>query len=650
MNKRFIADAMGAMMLVAGALVLRAKEPTVMTVNGRNVPLSEFEYLYLKNQAQTQLQPLDEYVDIFKLYKLKVADALNLGLDTTQTFRDEYAQYRNELAAPYMTDSAYLQNFVNEAYDFYTYQVNPSHIMMMKTTDDLENRASVNRLDSIRRLIIANKADFTTMARQFSQDRGSSSMGGELGWTNNPNYPYAFLKTIYTLPQGEVSEVVESPMAYHLIMVNGKRKHSGYLSAAHIMLRFNPSDTTANYEQHLKNRIDSIYNVIAANPEKYEEMAVRYSDDKGSGMKGGKLDPFPMGAYPQPFDSVAFSLSDNQISRPIRTPYGWHIIKRFGMRPLETRSQMNDQLTAIVTNPRDIRAELLANRQLENLGKEFGLKPVKKSLNIIDTYIATNGIDSLFLPKMQKTLGKSPLYTYKGGNLTIADMQQQLQNLVNLDPQFASEEFHRRANTALRHKLQPLKELALEENNPEYRNLLHEFRDGSLLYEAGKIRVWDKAATDTVGLRQYFESHRGDYTWQQPRVKGYFIQVTSDSVMQLVKQRIKELKPEQYIPVLRKEFDKQLQIDRVLAQKGLSPMIDYLAFDGDQSTSTSVYYPVFFMADMKILNAPEEMADVRGLVITDYQNYLMQQWEDNLKEQYPVVVNEKVLKKVKTTK
>ena len=188
MKKRLI-TALSLAMLVAGILVLRAKEPTVMTVNGHDVPLSEFQYLYLKNQQQTQLQPIDEYVEIFKLYKLKVNDALAMGLDTTKAFRDEYAQYRNELAQPYLTDSAYLEKLVKEAYDMYTVQVNPSHIMLSKSTNGAENRKVVNKLDSIRNLIVSGKMTFEEAAAQFSDDRGSKREGGKLGWTNNPQLP-----------------------------------------------------------------------------------------------------------------------------------------------------------------------------------------------------------------------------------------------------------------------------------------------------------------------------------------------------------------------------------------------------------------------------------------------------------------------------
>ena len=194
----------------------------------------------------------------------------------------------------------------------------------------------------------------------------------------------------------------------------------------------------------------------------------------------------------------------------------------------------------------------------------------------------------------------------------------------------------------------PLKEASLASANPDYRNLLNEFRDGSLLYEAGRQRVWDRAANDTAGLQQYFQLHQGDYTWQKPRAKGYLIQTVNDSTAALIKARMAQLQPSEYVSTLRKEFGRDIQIDRVLAPKGVSSQVDFLAFDGPEANPSDTRFHTFWMADMKVLDTPEELSDVRGLVIADYQNYLMQQWEDELREKYPVTVNKAVLSKVRT--
>lgn len=643
MKKRLTGAAL-AVAILAAASASQAKDATVMTVNGHAVPLSEFEYLYLKNRQQTALQPLDEYLEIFKTYKLKVADALALGLDTTAAFRSEYAQYRSELAQPYLVDSAYLNELIEEAYERYQTQEHARHIMLAKGPDAAANRRAVERLDSIRAVLAAG-GDFAELATRFSQDRETARRGGDLGWMANPGLPYAFQTAVSTLPVGTVSEIVESPVGYHLILVEGRRPNAGYLSASHIM-KMVPASATAEQQAAAKAQIDSIYAVIVADPEKFEEMAVRYSDDTNTGPRGGIMPPFPQGVYPHDFDSVAFSLADGTFAAPVRTPFGWHIIKRFSMRPLESLAQMRDRLSQTVTNPADIRADMIAARQLRTLGRQFGLRPVKKSWDVVNAYIAAHGIDSSFYPSVSGLLKGAPLYKYKGGQLTLADMAPQLSMLVVADPEFGAAEFGKRADAALRQRLLALKEADLERTQPDYRNLLHEFRDGSLLYEAGRLRVWDRATADTVGLADYFDAHRGEYTWKEPRAKGYLIQVANDSVERLVKARLTELAPAEYVPVLRKEFPGTVQIDRVLIGRGGNAMIDYLMFGGPEVKPSNSRYANFFLYDAKVLEAPEELADVRGLVVADYQNFLMKEWEEELKEKYPVQVFPKVLGKV----
>ncbi|MDE6336924.1 MAG: hypothetical protein K2L34_10195, partial [Muribaculaceae bacterium] len=146
MNNKFLVGAG----LSVFALAMTAKDPVIMTVNGVDVPRSEFEYLYHKNsQQQLSPQPLKEYAEMFKVYKLKVADAKASGIDTTSAFRKEMAQYRRELAQPYLTDSLFLNRLVEEAAERSKEEVETSHIMLSKTRSEAENRKLKARMDSI---------------------------------------------------------------------------------------------------------------------------------------------------------------------------------------------------------------------------------------------------------------------------------------------------------------------------------------------------------------------------------------------------------------------------------------------------------------------------------------------------------------------
>lgn len=643
MKKLFIGAGCVATALTL-SLALYAKDPVVMTVNGEDVPLSEFEYLYKKNrQQQTELQPINEYAEIFKVYKLKVADAKALGIDTTAEFRREYEQYRTELAQPYLTDSVYIKELAREAYDRIPEEVEVYHIMRFKTRKAETDRASKALLDSVRGVLL-NGGDFSQLAADYSQDRGSNQRGGKVGWVVPMRFPYAFEKAAYALKEGEISEIVESPMAYHILMGGRHRANRGQMNASHIMTMVPPTASDAD-KAKAKARIDSLYQIVKNDPMRFEDVALRNSDDKNSARKGGILPPFYAGEMVEEFADAAFALTDGEISEPVRSQYGWHIIKRLELDPIDSYEKMESKLISSVTNPNDIRYAMINDRQREALAKEFKLKANDAVLKDVNSYIAANGIDSLFYDKYCVANAGNTLYTYSGNKkVTFADVAPVFSGYVDTDSEFAAKDFKDRVNSVVRKKLLDAKEAALEQTEPEYRNLLHEFRDGSLLYEVGRRKVWDKASNDTTGLREYFAAHRAEYTWTEPRVKGYLIQAVSDSVEQAIKARLAETDADDYVSVVRKEFAGKAQIDKVLAPKGANAMVDYCIFGGSDTRPSNSRYPNYFLYDFKLLDAPEEMGDVKGLVISDYQNQLETEWVEELKEKYPVVVNKKVLK------
>ena len=193
-------------------------------------------------------------------------------------------------------------------------------------------------------------------------------------------------------------------------------------------------------------------------------------------------------------------------------------------------------------------------------------------------------------------------------------------------------------------------EARLDRTVPDYHNLLKEYVDGSLLYEVSVRKVWDKAAKDTEGLAKYFEANKGNYTWKEPRAKGFLVQTANDSVAKLIQDRAITLGRDTLAQTIRKEFRTNAAIDKVLVAKGSNPMVDNIAFGGPKVTPKMADKPVYFMLDLRVITTPEEVNDVKGQVTTDYQNEFQQAWEEELRSKYPVTVNPKVLKQVKVAK
>ncbi len=642
MNKKFVAGAGAAIF----ALAMTAKDPVIMTVNGVDVPKSEFEYLYGKNsQQQLSQQPLEEYVEMFKLYKMKVEDAKAEGIDTTASFRKEMEQYRRDLAAPYLADSTYLDKLLKETYDRASREVEANHIMLFKSQNSAENAVKKQRMDSIRQALLSG-ADFAELAAKLSEDRGSSQRGGYMGYITAQQYPYAFEIAAYTTPEGEISGIVESPVGYHVLKGGKSRPARGKIQAAHILKMAQGNDPEINAKA--RHQIDSIYGIVKADPSKFSDLATRFSDDRGSARQGGMLPWFGSGEMVAEFDSVAFSMPDNSISEPFRTAFGWHIINRIASRPIPSMAQMKPEFLARVTNPQDDRYVLVRDNQSARLADIHKGKVNDKVLDSMRSYVLANGIDSLFYERYDKNQeGGATVFTIDGKKIAASEFVGAMKNVMQVNPDAAIRIFNNNFDTFYNSSLVDAEIARLEREEPDYRNLLHEYVDGSLLYEVSVKKIWDKAAKDTEGLKNYFESNRSNYKWSVPHAKGYLVQAVNDSVAGKVKEMAATIGRDSLVNTIRKVFHGKAAIEKVLVEKGTNSMVDHLLFEGPETKPAKKAFTTFFMIDPRVITAPEEYTDVRGLVTSDYQNEFQSQWEEELRKKYPVKVNKKVLKSVK---
>lgn len=642
MNNRFL---VGAGLSVLAAFMF-AKDPIIMKVNGDAVPKSEFEYLYHKNrQQQMTPQPLQEYVEMFKLYKLKVADAKAEGIDTTATFLKEMAQYKRELAQPYLTDSLYIKELVEEAALRGREEVEVSHIMLAKKRTDKENREQKVRLDSIRNAIM-DGADFEEMAKKYSADRGSSSKGGYMGYMPANRYPYSFETAAYNLPAGEISGIIETPMGYHLLKTGKRRPSRGKVHAYHIM-KMSRQDDSSEKQNRAKASIDSIYRIVKAHPERFSEVAKSESEDRGSAVKGGELPWFGTGEMVPEFENVAFSLEEGEVSGPVRTQYGWHIILVDGRKGPASAEELKPEMLQRFQSPQDDRREMIRDHNMNRLAVKHHAKVNRDVLSSLKGAAFSEGIDSLFVEShLRDGMSDLTLVEIEGRKYPVREYLSTLKGITKGAGEASAQTIEKTVTIWLNNLLTDTELDWLYGNEADYRNLMKEYYDGSLLYEVSLRKVWDKASKDKEGLERYFRTNKDKYNWTTPHVKGLLVQAVNDSVAEVLKARMDALPGDSIIPLLRKEFKGKALIDRVLVEKGGNPMVDNLMFGAPEVVPTG-NYTVYFLYNPRILTKPEELSDVRGAVTGDYQTELENQWTDELRRKYPVEVNEKELKKLR---
>lgn len=632
--------------LSLSALAWAAKDPVVMKINGVDVPKSEFEYLYKKNsQQQIEPQPLDRYVDMFAIYKMKVADAKANGLDTLSSFRKEMEQYSRELAMPFLTDSAYIRQLTEEMLQNMKYEAEANHIMLI-LQPGMDEKAVRHKADSLRHLLLKG-ADFADLAARFSEDPSSNNRGGAMGYIVPGRFPYSFEKAVYDTPEGKYSDVIKTYRGLHIIKGGKKIPNRGSIYASHIMKSV-PRNASAEERAAVKSKIDSIYAVLQADPSQFEAIAIAESDDKQSGARGGQLRPFVSGEMVPEFNEAAFALADGEISAPVESPYGYHIIKKISSAPVPETEFLRPRVEELYGSPSGQRYEVVDEHNLARYAKKFHPQRNSGIIAALHADVDALKLDSAFVARYSEPLNAGlTLITINKKPHTVAELLPSLRRL-----HYGSDDFaHSRLDEAIKsleNKL--LKEeaiLQLEKEQPEYRNLLNEYRDGTLLYEMSLRKVWDKAGKDTEGLEKYFEDHRAEFAWNEPHVKGYLVQAKNDSVAEAVRLRLQQLEADAYIKTIRQEFKSDASIDKILMVEGQNPLVDNLVFGAVAATPQNPAYTTYFLYDQKIINEPESVQDAKVVVTNAYQNELENEWIDELKAKYPVEIYEKEIKKIK---
>ncbi len=641
--KKILLTAVAALAMAPVLSAQGTSSTVLMTVDGKDIHVSEFEYLYNKNNnQQAQQQTLDEYLDMFTVYKLKVAEAENAGLDLTDNFVNEYNKFRSELAAPYFIDKDVLNQVVEESFSHRTRNIVVSHIMMQGSN-------SKAMLDSLRNTILEGKITFEDAAKQFSIDKPSAARGGLMGPVPYDRFPWSFEKAAYATEVGQISPVINSGMGFHIIRVESSEPSQGEVNASHILLLTRDMDAAGVARQ--KALADSIYNAVVAGAD-FAEAAKKHSQDPGSANKGGSLGWFGRGMMVAEFDSISFAIADGEISKPFSTRFGFHIIKRHSHRLPEFNETTRKDIMAKMA--RDERGKLPAQAFTDKLMKQYNATLNNDVINEVCIAIKNNAgkLDSALIASINansKIAG-----TFDGDNITTSEIVARIPKLP-ANATKVDEIFRNTAKATLENAVLDIERNKLATTNADYRNLLNEYRDGILLYEISNSRVWEKASKDSEGLEAFFHKNIAKYSWEQPKFKSYIFFADNDSILDAAiahAEKYKNKNASDFMNAMRAKFGNKLKVERVIAAKGENPITDFLAFGGEKPKTNAKQkrWTNYVAYNGRIIDAPEEAADVRGAAVTDYQALLEQEWVKQLRKKYKVKLNKKVFKQLKQSR
>ncbi len=626
------------------------QDPTLLEIDGKKVTKSEFLQIYLKNNNDPKYdkESLDSYMELFKKFKLKVAEAEAMGYDTIPKLTKELEGYQKQLALPYLTDSKMNESLVKDAYDHMKNEVRASHILIRldANASPADTLKAYNKIMGLKARIDKGE-DFAFVAKGTggSEDPSVASNDGDLGYFTAFQMVYPFEDMAYRTPVGSVSKPFRTKFGYHILKVTDKRAARGTIKAAHLMIAANKNTASKEEIESARNKANELYEKLKSG-ENFEMLVSQFSDDPSSNNNGGVLPLFGTGTTTRmvsEFEDAAFKLAkDGDISEPVQTDYGFHIIKRLELTDLRPFSELEKELQNKVN--RDERSKLTQNSFIQKLKKDYKLsdkssKSIKwfKS-NIDSTYLAGKwSADKLktndkMLTVDGKTYGQKDFAAYlvanhrnvRKANLNdvIDEQYKAFQDKVVLD----------------------IEKSKLEAKYPEYKALMNEYHDGILLYEIMSDEVWNKAMSDTVGLTAFYEANKTNYIWGK-RADAVVYETISAKVAADVEALLKKgLSSDSISSIINKDSELNL---RVRTNKFEIEKTNYLA-NQDLKVGVNKAYAFegkYYVVNVKQLidSSQKELNEAKGLITSDYQNYLEKEWIKSLEQKHTVKIYDSVL-------
>lgn len=636
-------------------------DPVLFTVEDTPVKKSEFEYIYSKTngeKADFSQESLDEYLDLYVKFKLKVQKAKEMKLDTIKSLQQELDGYRRQLADSYLIDREVTEKLVKEVYERTKQDVNLSHVLITipANAKDEDIATAKAKADEVKALLDKGEP-FERVARKYSQDKSAARNGGDIGWVTAlfPNGFYDLETASYESEIGKVVGPIRTSAGYHVVKVNERRKARGQIEVAHILVRAGKPDSDTIKD---RKKIDEVLAKLNEGGD-WDDLANEYSDDKVSSRKGGYLGFFGINKYEKVFEDAAFALeNDGDYTRPIETKIGWHIIKRISKKDDLTYQQAKSRLQTDVK--KDKRFDLAKAAMVKRI---LATSDFKENRTTLDNFISSLEQDSAktFLTykwKAPKELPKDELFSFGGGALKInlGDFQGYAQRASRKRQQGRT----KGVKTVVEELYQDyitdnalaFEEQQLDKKYPEFKSLMREYEEGVLLFEVTKMEVWDKASSDTVGLKKFYEENKEKYQWgERARLSQYSLVASEKMKINQIREFSKTNTSEDVLKGFNPpENNRILTVRTKTFERGRNDLLDKMNWKVGELSPVDISSRDkslnFFKIEEILPPSQKSLKEARGYVVADYQDFLEKAWLKGLEEDYKVKVEDKVFKKM----
>ena len=617
---------------------------TLLEIENDKITLDEFKNVFFKNSHEEEIDTkyLDEYMDLFINFKLKVYEAKQLKMDTITSFINELEGYAEQLSIPYLKNKEFDESLVNEAYERMKLDVRASHILLSvpKESTQKEENDIYNKIIDIRNEIKNNKINFSDAAKKYSDDKSALVNGGDLGYFTAFMMVYDFETAAYNTAVGEISMPIKTKYGYHIISVSDKRNAIGEVKVSHIMFKTGEGADEKKINSS-KERINEIYeNLIAG--ELFEDLAERFSEDRSTAVNGGALPAFGVGKMVSEFEKNAFKLENiGDFSKPFRTKFGWHIVKLLEKNPVPLIEDSKEDIIRKIQ--RDGRNDLSKEALFSKLRNEYKIKhnsSVFSSIRKVANKDLSNG---------------SWNGNYNKNNEILFYIDDHVVSLISfieylIKNQSVGSNIDIMYQDFLNISLLDYEKSQLENKYPEYKALINEYREGILLFDLTNKKVWKKAVEDTVGLNEFFQQNKENYTWDD-RVEATIY--TCNNINTSIKVRAHifknklglESENDDLLLKANETNPLSLKIESKKYLKGDNKFIDELKWVKGTSSNIKQSDDSIVIIDIHnvLPRTYKTLEETKGKVISDYQSELESAWINVLRNKYSVNVNKEVL-------
>lgn len=497
-------------MQTTSRLTSQYADEVVAEFDGHEITLAEFEKAYIKNVGNleaAQDDSLDEYkkfLDLYVKYKMKLRNAYVRGFYSDEDLNKELLDYKQKVGLSYLEEKDIVAKGLKRFYDQRGEEVRASHLMIRTdSTDEATRKETQAILDSIK-----NGARFEDMVVKYSDDKFSKNKGGDIYWFTAGQIIPSFEMGAYSTPVGEVhSEIIKTKFGYHIVKVTAKQKRRYKIKASHILIKTENNEKNDSSAARVK--VEKIYTEIE-NGASFDSLAIKYSDDPGSGAKGGDLGFFERRQMVQPFDEAVFKLKIGEVSPIVKSKFGFHIIKLIDEKEYPP---FNEEVEKIRDNYKKSRYQYDYDEYIDQLKVEFKYT-VNKEL-----------IDQLSKEDNQITLDSAytndEIFNSHKNEIVITTTK----TMISVDSLFAhmdgkSEYRGKKINDAMLNSavnklsselLLSEKASTLEDTDIEYAKLMDDYRNGIFIFKLQEDEVWNKVKIDSIQLKGLYDKNKENY-------------------------------------------------------------------------------------------------------------------------------------------